>query len=179
MGQITKIYLGGEKKLTRYSPSAPTYIGTGDTADKVLLNPAIAGETTAQGLLEVLESRASAGNATIEGPALSNLGGHRVVALVQGGINYATNTDLIYAKAALGITTGASSINTQCVATAEGEIIEPAWSWAVPGIIFLGESGLLTQSVPDSPALFSRVVGYATAPTKMFVNVQPPIVLGT
>lgn len=61
MGQITKIILDGEKKLTRYSPSAPTYIGTGDTADKILLNPAIAGFTQAQALLEDLDSRAVGG----------------------------------------------------------------------------------------------------------------------
>lgn len=41
MGQLTKVILGGEKKLTLYSPSAPTYIGSGDTADVIPLNPAI------------------------------------------------------------------------------------------------------------------------------------------
>lgn len=56
MGQSVKI-IGGGKETTRYYGGVPTFIPTGDTADEIPLNPAIAGQTTVQGLLEALESR--------------------------------------------------------------------------------------------------------------------------
>lgn len=65
MGQSVKI-IGGGKQTTRYYGGPPTFIPTGDTADVIPLNPAIAGKTNVQALLEDLDSRAGGG--TVTGP---------------------------------------------------------------------------------------------------------------
>ena len=45
--------------------------------------------------------------------------------------------------------------------------------WAgVPGPVFLGLAGQLTQSLPPG-ALFSQVIGQAVSPTRVLIDVQP------
>lgn len=91
-------------------------------------------------------------------------------------VSYASNDDLSHANRVIGMTVGAASALAQVELLREMEIQEPGWTWAVGGAIYLGVDGLITQTPPTAPALFSLCVGFATAPDRMFVTVGTPII---
>lgn len=105
------------------------------------------------------------------------VGGHRVVSVRSTGVFYADNetaTDYFRSNA---VTTGAAALGDDVEVCFFGLIDEPSWSWTEALPIFIGSNGQLTQTPPSSPALFSRVAGYATSPTQMYVQFGPPVVL--
>ncbi len=105
------------------------------------------------------------------------IGGHRVVkATSSTNIDYANNTDLNDSTQILGLTLGAAGSGEKIIIRTWGEVTEPSWSWS-PGWIWLGINGLLTQTPPQSPALFSMVIGQALSATTMRVLLLTPITL--
>jgi hypothetical protein len=109
----------------------------------------------------------------VAGAALS---GHRIVRLnVSGEAIYASNATAADAGMTVGLTTAAASLGANIVIQTYGEITEPTWNWTADLPIYLGADGALTQTPPASPALFSHIVGFPLAPTKMFIDLQAPI----
>lgn len=93
-----------------------------------------------------------------------------------GLIDYADATDLSHISRAIGITTGAVMAGAAVKVVMLGEMNEVSWTWTVPGLIFLGTNGLLTQTVPVFPSAdFQAGLGYAVSPTRMYVDRQPSI----
>jgi hypothetical protein len=105
------------------------------------------------------------------------ISGHRMVVLNTSlGVEYADNTTLDHSTRVLGLSLNAASIGDPVTIAHDVEVTEPSWNW-VDGPIFLGEDGALIQSAPVSPALFSLCVGFSLSPTRMYVKVDPPVIL--
>jgi hypothetical protein len=107
----------------------------------------------------------------------TNLSGHRAISTNSSGeAIYADNSTTELASAAIGITTGASTTGSIIYAiTNGGTIVEPSWSWTPQLPIFLGTSGLLTQTAPTIGAILQ--LGIALSATKMIVDIKMPIIL--
>ena len=108
------------------------------------------------------------------------LGGHRVVVPEAFGLDvfprYASNADILHAHKVLGVTISASAANEPVFIIRNGDVTEPSWNW-VPNLpVYLGDNGLLTQTPPESPALFSLIVGFPVTATKLFVSIREPII---
>lgn len=114
----------------------------------------------------------------ITGTAAVALPGHRVVTRASDGtFGYASNDTFGHLNAPLWVTSGAVSSGGTVTAQAYGPMEEPTWSW-LPGPLYLGAGGLLTQVIPVAPgALFLASVGYATASTSAIIDRQPSIIL--
>ena len=98
-------------------------------------------------------------------------------------VNYRANIWALWNKGARGIVSVASvggiradlSPGDLVVVQTDFELVHAGWSFS-PGPVFVGASGALVQTLPPG-AIFAQVVGYALAPTRIRVDVQPPIVL--
>lgn len=159
---VVKVFPGGIVNLNT---------GTAGSSNAVDISPPIPGLAAANVYDAIAEL------ATVQNISATAIGGHRVVYMAADGFRYASNDDISHAGLVIGITTGSAGQNTQTSIKTSGEVTEPSWDWTVPGLIFLGQNGLLTQSSPGPPALFSQVVARVISPTKIFINIQPPIIL--
>lgn len=107
-----------------------------------------------------------------------NLSGHRMVLLdASRNAIYADNTTAAHAVQVYGLTKTAALTGESVEIVRNVEVLEPTWSWTHGGAIYLGANGLLTQTPPTSPAVFSLCVGFATASNRMFVSIGTPIFL--
>lgn len=107
---------------------------------------------------------------TADGP----LSGRRVVRSTTGGkAGYADSGTPAHANLVLGITTSAAADGADVFIQLSGLIVEPTWAWAANQTVFCGLNGVLTQTPPT--AGFSLVVGVATSPTSLAVDVKQPI----
>jgi hypothetical protein len=102
------------------------------------------------------------------------LSGHRLVTM-------ATTTTVTYADKdsayhVLGMTTNSAMAGSSVSILTAGEIVEPSWSFTINNPVYLGNNGLLTQVVPVSGCILQ--VGLATAPTKLLIGIQLPIIIG-
>lgn len=104
----------------------------------------------------------------VSGYAETPIGGQRVVYFTDSSINYADSSDLSQISKAFGLTLQATSLGFIEVLTF-GEVSDPSWNWS-DGKVYLGSSGLLTQTLPTSGFLLE--VGKALSATKLFVNPQ-------
>ena len=113
----------------------------------------------------------------ITGTAAQALSGHRAVYRRSDGlIDYADAATLGHISRAIGVTAGAASSGNPVTVLMFGEMTEGSWTWTVPGLIFLGLNGALTQAVPAAPgSQFQAVLGYAVSSTRMYVDRQPSI----
>lgn len=108
--------------------------------------------------------------------ASTNISGDRGIVLNSAGqAIYADNTTMSHGNKFAGVSQGAATSGTAVSIKSFGEMTEPTWNWTVDEPVYLGAGGLLTQTVPVSPAKFSIIVGMATAATKLFINPMPPI----
>lgn len=107
------------------------------------------------------------------------LGGHRVVVADETGrAIHADPANLSHASRILGMTTGAAAQGNPAEVVRAFEMEEQSWAWTPGAAVFLGATGVLTQSVPEVPeAAFSLIVGFALTPTRLFINVREPILL--
>lgn len=104
------------------------------------------------------------------------LSGHRVVRPTNPSeVGYADSSVVADANAVLGITLGATLAGDDVNVQTAGEITEPSWTWVVGDPVFLGLTGLLTQTPPATG--FSLVVGVPVAPTKLVIGIKQPIIL--
>ncbi len=117
-----------------------------------------------------------AGGATTVMVGAAPISGHTAVALDSGGLLvYADCTNPAHIGAVQGVVGNAYSPGDLAVVQTDFELVHAGWSFA-PGPVFVGASGALVQTLPPG-AIFAQVVGYALAPTRIRVDVQPPIVL--
>lgn len=117
-----------------------------------------------------------AGGATTVMVGAAPISGHTAVALDSGGLLvYADCTNPAHIGAVQGVVGNAYSPGDLAVVQTDFELAHAGWSFS-PGPVFVGASGALVQTLPPG-AIFAQVVGYALAPTRIRVDVQPPIVL--
>jgi hypothetical protein len=137
--------------------TAPVYIG----------QRGVPGEDGAPGV---------AGGVVIQCAAGEALGGHRVVVLnADAEAVYASNAVPEHLHKVLGLTTGAVLLGATATVQTGGEMTEPSWSWTLDAPIFLGTSGLLTQTPPVSG--FLLVVAFPVTATKIFIKLREPLAL--
>ena len=106
-----------------------------------------------------------------------DLSGHRVVCTNNiGRVIYADSGISTTADRIVGITTSASLNGTVAEVQMVGVLEEPSWNWDVTIPLYIGVNGYITQTPPSSGYLYS--IGFAMTPTKIFINKQPPIILG-
>ena len=117
-----------------------------------------------------------AGGATTVTVGAAPISGHTAVALDSGGLLvYADCTNPAHIGAVQGVVGNAYITGDLAVVQTDFELVHGGWSFS-PGAVFVGVSGALVQ-VPPPGAVFAQVIGYALAPTRIRVDVQPPIVL--
>ena len=117
-----------------------------------------------------------AGGATTVMVGATPISGHTAVALDSGGLLvYADCTNPAHIGAVQGVVGNAYSPGDLAVVQTDFELVHAGWSFAT-GPVFVGASGALVQAPPPG-AVFAQVVGFALAPTRVRIDVQPPIVL--
>lgn len=82
---------------------------------------------------------------SITAVASTILGGHRVVQIFNNIASYANNINAYDGQ--LGLTMGAIEAGATFKAYTTGVVTEPSWNF-VKGSVFLGNNGLLTQTMP-------------------------------
>lgn len=107
------------------------------------------------------------------------LSGHSVVAvgadgaLIAADCTAADQQGRVYAMLA-----DAYSAGTDAVVQTSGPLEFSGWSWT-PGLpLVVGTGGQLTHSLPLG-ATFSQTVAYALSPTRILIDIQPPISIAT
>ena len=116
------------------------------------------------------------GGATVVTVGAPPLSGHTAVAMdADGLLIYADCTNPAHIGAVQGVIANAYGAGDLAVVQTGFELVHAGWSFS-PGPVFVGASGALVQTLPMG-AVFAQVVGYALAPTRIRIDVQPPIVL--
>ena len=117
-----------------------------------------------------------AGGATTVTVGAAPISGHTAVALDSDGLLvYADCTNPAHIGAVQGVVGNAYSTGDLAVVQTDFDLVHAGWSFS-PGPVLVGLSGSLVQTLPPG-AVFAQVVGFALAPTRIRVDVQPPIVL--
>lgn len=75
----------------------------------------------------------------------------------------------------IGLTTGAALTGTGAPFLQEGRYQDASWNWDVTKRLFLGVNGTITQVAPTTG--ISVVLGHASKPDTIFLNVDKPIAL--
>lgn len=74
-----------------------------------------------------------------------------------------------------GLTLTASAVAGPVTIQRSGPVDDDAWSWITSGPIWLGDSGIPTQTPPA--AGYDVQIGHAVSPTRIYLDIQPPITL--
>lgn len=112
-------------------------------------------------------------NVFVSLPISTPLSGHRAIrVLTSGEAAYASSDDFDSVSSYAGISSGAATSGEVTVQVA-GSIEEPSWSFTPGGMVYIGASGVLTQSPPSGT---QRVVGVAFSATKIIISPQIGIV---
>lgn len=115
-----------------------------------------------------------AGGAATVTVGASPISGHSAVAIDASGLLVPADVSLsTHRGAILGVVASAYSPGDEAVVQTGYLLEHGGWSWAL-GPVFVGTAGALTQAPPGN-ALFAQVIGYAVSPTRIVVDVQPPI----
>lgn len=118
------------------------------------------------------------GNAVSDFPLVAEtaLSGQRVVSLqANGKINYTNPAVEDSVTGIVGVTTGAIADGAVGSVRAFGFLEEATWNWTAGDRVFVGASGILTQTPVISGFLLE--IGRAMQPTKIFIDIKPPILL--
>lgn len=116
-------------------------------------------------------------SATVQITAESALGGHRVVLVnpATGKLVYADKDTPTHVNNIVGMTTGAVAADAVASVLYSGTIDEPSWTWALNQPVYLGNSGLLTQTLPTTGFIF--IFGVPLLATRLLLTRQSPVVL--
>ena len=138
--------------------------------EEIIVTEAVQGPPGPQGI------PGPAGGTTLVTVGATPLSGHTAVALDSGGLLvYADCTNPAHIGAVQGVIANAYSPGDLAVVQTDFGLAHAGWSFS-PGPVFVGASGALVQTLPAG-AVFAQVIGYALAPTRIRIDVQPPIVL--
>ena len=117
-----------------------------------------------------------AGGTTLVTVGAAPVSGHTAVALgADGLLIYADCTNPAHIGAVQGVIANAYGAGDLAVVQTDFDLTHAGWTFAT-GPVFVGATGALVQTLPMG-AVFAQVVGYALAPTRIRIDVQPPIVL--
>jgi hypothetical protein len=109
-------------------------------------------------------------------PARVSIGGHRVVVQIEGMLDYANAANIDHVNKVVGITKDAIIGGGSGPVQFRSYLEEPSWNWAVDRPVFVGQNGLLTQTIPTVG--FNQQLATVISPTKILINIQDPIILG-
>lgn len=109
-------------------------------------------------------------------PAGTALGGHRMVALIDGEFVYADHTNPAHIAAVVGMTTGAVNQGDFPTVVTDGEITEPTWTLTKNTAFYLSENGLISTTAPSSG--FVLECGLATSDKSIFIHIGKAWVKG-
>ena len=138
--------------------------------EEIIITEAVQGPPGPQGI------PGPAGGAALVTVGATPLSGHTAVALDSGGLLvYADCTNPAHLGAVLGVVANAYGAGDLAEVQTDFDLTHAGWAFAT-GPVFVGAAGALVQSLPPG-AVFAQVVGYALAPTRIRIDVQPPIVL--
>lgn len=101
--------------------------------------------------------------------AAEALGGHRAV--TADGFHAEPEE----ANAVAGITLTSAATGASVVVVSSGLMQEDSWNWTPNLPVFFGASGVLTQTAPNAGLI--RRIAWAITPTKINVDMMPPIVV--
>ncbi|TVM31153.1 hypothetical protein [Oceanidesulfovibrio marinus] len=139
-------------------------------------------ETVEVNVAEVLDESTTINNFYSDGGEIvgrvagQDIGGHRVVVVGTDGLAYIADKDTpAHAAAVLGLSLGAVSSGAEMSIRTNGESEMSGWTWTPQAPVFLGPNGTLIQAPPTTG--FILAVGFATAPTKIWVRIGVPIIL--
>ena len=122
----------------------------------------------AQGLPGDTESRIASGA----------IGGHRLVRCTSAThVGYASNDDADHGDDTLGMTAEAAIDGAAIRVLKSGGLSLAGWAWTPGDPVYLGTNGLPTQTLPEAPAKFIQIIGYAEAADTVQLQLQPPIYL--
>ena len=117
-----------------------------------------------------------AGGATLVTVGAAPVSGHTAVAMdADGLLIYADCTNPAHIGAVQGVIANAYGAGDLAVVQTDFDLTHAGWAFAT-GPVFVGATGALVQTLPMG-AVFAQVVGYALAPTRIRIDVQPPIAL--
>jgi hypothetical protein len=105
-------------------------------------------------------------------PAGATLSGHRAVVSDNGQAVYADNLTPAHDGRLTGITLGAALAGDSVTVQALGLLTESSWNWT-PGPLWLGESGLITQTRPVAGMQWR--LGTALSATTILWKPESPI----
>jgi hypothetical protein len=111
--------------------------------------------------------------------AAQSLNGFAIVRSINAtSIDYASADNATHATTVLGFTTGPALTGTKIFVQNKGELENFAWNW-VPNLpIWVGVGlGVSTQGNILAPARFVQRIGFAMSPTKVFIEIEPPVYL--
>ncbi|MDX4958022.1 DUF2190 family protein [Delftia acidovorans] len=114
------------------------------------------------------------GGASVQRTAGTNLSALLAVYELNGLVRALSADDGAHIDLLLGITLTAAQAGEPVNVQRLGAIEDPGWNW-VPGRVYLGANGALTQTPPTSG--FDVLIGSATSPTRIALNLQDPISL--
>jgi hypothetical protein len=109
------------------------------------------------------------GHSFTDYPAATALGGHRMVALIDGEFVYADHTNLDHIAAVVGMTTGAVEQGEFPTVLTDGEIAEPTWTLTPNTAFYLLENGLIGTTAPSTG--FVLECGLATSDKSIFIHI--------
>jgi len=115
-----------------------------------------------------------AGGASVQRTAGANLSALVAVYELNGAVHALGADDALHIDLLLGITLTAAQAGDPVNVQRLGAIEDIAWNW-VPGRVYLGANGALTQTPPTGG--FDLLIGSATSPTRIALNLQDPISL--
>lgn len=151
--------------VTRYFAGALGGPGCGGRADGVILTT---GEQGPPGI----GIPGPAGGSALQRTAGQTLSALRAVYELDGEVFLLDLADAAHIDFLLGITLNAADISTPVNVQRSGSLEDANWSW-LPGRIWLGPEGRLTQTPPTSG--FDLAIGTAVSSTRITLNLQDPI----
>lgn len=105
----------------------------------------------------------------------TSIGQYRAVAVVSGVVQYADNSLLGHLDMVVGVAAVGASAGGIVSIQNGGTLVNVGWSFDTTKPVFLGNSGMLTQTPPSTG--FVQVIGVPISATQLLIQLQPPILL--
>jgi hypothetical protein len=103
------------------------------------------------------------------------IGQYRVIAVVNGVVQYADNSLLGHLDMVVGVAANGASAGGTVSIQNGGTLVNAGWAFDTSKPVFLGTSGMLTQTPPSTG--FVQVIGVPISATQLLIQMQPPILL--
>lgn len=115
-----------------------------------------------------------AGGSSVQRTAGATLSALRAVYELDGVVRYLDYRDADHVDLLVGVTITSGLIGEPVNIQLVGPLTDAGWQW-VPGPVWLGSQGQLTQAPPDDG--FDVLIGSAVSATRIQLNLQRPIEL--